>query len=437
MNPIEHHPEYDELEKHLHANLRDYAPEAPDRLWAGIEARLPKQRRRPVLWWWLGMMVLLSSVVDPIHGPNTLSTAVYSVLPLNQVGYPISVSLPDGTMDKGFIITGPVDAQAGMPAKTSPSTPRTGAKKLAAALAILPVEASRTGNCLAESAKPHPLETLPEKEIAWLKNANPRLPAIHVPIKPPHAQHWEIGIVTAPVWIWQPAIGVEMHHGGPLSFTEHQQGPAFGWQKGLTIGYRLGAHWQVITGLSQRQTTQVSSHTATLRLMDGTCLNTYDPGPKEYEFQYALQSSGGQSNVTVRIAQVDSMSTMSADEPFMLDMRTTRRSMDWVLPLAIQRNFGRGRWQGFVQGGGQLNLSARTAIQVDHFTEGCIDLCFASGRMPMLTLAERGQTSMSWQLGAGIGYALTPQWGLSITPTFFEKRGQSGLSLNAGLHFKL
>ncbi|MCY7329778.1 MAG: class I SAM-dependent methyltransferase, partial [Saprospiraceae bacterium] len=105
MNPIEHHPEYDELEKHLHANLRDYAPEAPDRLWAGIEARLPKQRRRPVLWWWLGMMVLLPRVdhgFDPIHSPNTPSTAVSSVLPLNHVGYPISVSLPDGAMDFGY-----------------------------------------------------------------------------------------------------------------------------------------------------------------------------------------------------------------------------------------------------------------------------------------------------------------------------------------------
>ncbi|MBK8965206.1 MAG: hypothetical protein IPM36_00730 [Lewinellaceae bacterium] len=48
------HPERDDLEQHLHSKLDNYAPEAPDRLWAGIEAELPKHpRRRPVLWWWL------------------------------------------------------------------------------------------------------------------------------------------------------------------------------------------------------------------------------------------------------------------------------------------------------------------------------------------------------------------------------------------------
>ncbi|MEO6037791.1 MAG: hypothetical protein ABIQ93_05200 [Saprospiraceae bacterium] len=442
MNPIERHPEYDELEKHLQANLDDYAPEAPDRLWAGIELRLPKQRRRPVLWWWLLPSVLLFRVDDgfnPAHTPNVPSAAVASALQLNQAAYPISVSLPDGAMEKGFPVSGSADFQTAMPATTAAKTEIvTGATvPEKAAIEILPVAAPQVDNRLAKSGNPSLLEILSTKEIARLKNENPGLPKIDFPLKQPHKQQWQISVVAAPIWIWQPAVGADMHHGGQMTFAEHHQGPATGWQKGLSIGYKLGSHWLLTAGLSQRRSIQISAHTATLRLMDGTCLNAYDPGPKEYEFQYALQSGVSQSNVTVRIAQVDSISTMPVDEPFMLNMRTMRQTADWVLPFTVQREFGRGRWKGFVQGGGQLNLPARMEVRVDHFAEACVDLCFAGGRMPTLRVAERGKTSFAWLLGTGLNYGMTPHWALSVAPTVVGQKGRMEFALNAGLTLKI
>ncbi|MBK8965207.1 MAG: hypothetical protein IPM36_00735 [Lewinellaceae bacterium] len=270
-----------------------------------------------------------------------------------------------------------------------------------------------------------------------LKNDLPKIQPFHFPVKPIRERHWEIGIVGSPVWLWQAASPIDPHHGGHIAFAEHQQGAATGWQQGLTIGYWFLPRWRVTTGLFRRNTTQVSSHTATLRLMDGICLNPNDPGPKEYEFQYGLYSGAGEYQLTVHIAQVDTANKMPDDEPFTLAMRTTRRNSDWVLPLAVQRAFGYGRWQGFVQGGLQLSLPGSATAQVDHFTEACIDLCFASGRMPTLNITDREKASISWLLGAGMEYRIAPRWALSVAPTLFGKKGQTGLSMNAGLSFKL
>jgi len=71
------HPEHDDLERQLHAQLEHFAPEAPDRLWAGIEARLPKRRRRrTVFWWWMsgiGAALILVGLINRFTGENDSS----------------------------------------------------------------------------------------------------------------------------------------------------------------------------------------------------------------------------------------------------------------------------------------------------------------------------------------------------------------------------
>ncbi|MFN0016026.1 MAG: hypothetical protein ACKVU2_15895, partial [Saprospiraceae bacterium] len=261
----------------------------------------------------------------------------------------------------------------------------------------------------------------------------PQIQSIRFPIKTIREQRWQIGAAIAPVWFWQTASQADPHHAGHIGFAEHRKGAATGWQAGVNIGYEPAARWQVVAGLFRRQTTQTAAHTATLRLMDGVCLNPNDYAPKEYEFQYHLYSASSTSNLTVHIAQVDTANTMPDDEPFTLDMRTTRRSSDWVLPLAVKRTFGKGLWQGFVQGGVQISLPGSASARVDHFTETCVDLCFATGRIPALTVKENREVSVAWTLGFGAEYRLSKRWILSTTPTLFGNKGQMGLSLQAGL----
>jgi len=462
---------HDELEQHLRADLSDYAPEATDELWAGIEARLPAgRRRRPLLFWWLtgvSVAAILTAAVyrfvqntqgaappiehtlvhqdeEVLKSQEQTKTATKNpplVIPLTKLRLKNPQASNSGSAGKQSRASSILVDKADTDTRTLNiiSTGNDPAMR-----GISPEIATFSSDVLAQI---QPLYTLPIdrsgreilSEWSLLKKdpAPPNVQPLHFPAKIFRTHPWQIGFTAAPVWIWQPARMDDPYHIGKMAFVEHQQGPASGWQKGVSLDYQFAPHWRLSTGLSHRKTAQMSSHNATLRLIDGTCINPNDPGPKEYEFQYALQSGGSGSSVTVRIAQVDTMVTMPADEPFMLIMSTTRSSTDWVLPLTVQRTFGRNRWQGFVQAGGQLDLPAQTDVQVEHFTEECIDLCFATGRIPTLTLTEHRKASVSWLLGVGLECRIASRWGLSLEPTFFGKKGQTGLSLNAGLNFKL
>jgi len=255
-------------------------------------------------------------------------------------------------------------------------------------------------------------------------------------IQPVRERNWQIGANAGPVWQWQQPVTGAPGHTNHLAFTEHSEGPATGWQAGLSVLFAIRPNWQISSGLWRRTTHQVSSHTAELRLMDGVCLNPYDSGSKVYEFQYGLHSSGIESNLTVRIAQVDSMSAMPTDEPFLLTMRTSRQRTDWILPLALRRTFGRGRWQGFMEGGGTLNIPGDISVQVEHFSEICEDLCFEANHMPTLTSQERGSVSFSWLVSAGVDYSLGRNWSLQASPMLFGQKNQLGLSLSTGLNLK-
>ncbi|MBK8923456.1 MAG: hypothetical protein IPM81_18480 [Saprospirales bacterium] len=450
------HPEHDDLERQLQAQLEHFAPEAPDRLWAGIEARLPKRyRRRPVLWWWVsgvGAALVLVGIGYRFAGQSGLSTPK-----------PRSIELVPAVKQDIAIRTTPKQkgketstSSAPIPhAKLGPgvANPKAVIKFLADLDAITLSQDAPEANTLRSGILPErpPFEDtetvqdlpvtasdvtlMPLKSLFFplpvLNYDLPKIQPFHLHTKTIGEQRWQIAAATGPVWLWQTSAPSDPHHGGHIGFAEHRQGAATGWQQGVNVEYELSQHWKVNAGLFRRQTTQIASHTATLRLMDGVCLNPNDYAPKEYEFQYHLYSGSGTSNLTVHIAQVDTANTMPDDEPFTLDMRTTRRSSDWVLPLAVKRTFSKGLWQGFVQGGVQINLPGSASARVDHFTETCIDLCFASGRMPVLTVAERSKYSVSWLFGAGLEYRLSPGWGLSVAPTFFGGKGQAGVSLNA------
>ncbi len=450
MSDSNFHPN-EELEQHLRAALRDYAPEAGEQLWAGIEAKLPdRHRRRPMLFWWLtgvGVAAMLTGMAYRFGGnPSTVSAALVAEMHQKEDIFSADKASSLGIAEARLLnLQGLVNVAAPVRLRNLGGLVNVASAQkeaLAPSTVLEKTPINFDGATPTQPINPIPITLLvldiqPGSMLPAMSAQPPSIQPLPFPAKTSRTRRWQIGITAAPVWIWQSATMDGPYHAGQMSFSEHHKGPATGWQKGVAVGCQLAPNWRLAIGLSQRKTSQSSSHTATLRLMDGICLNPNDPGPKEYEFQYVLQSGGSESNVTVRIAQVDTAVTMPADEPFTLAMRTKRRSADWVLPLAIQRTFGRDRWQGFVQAGGQLDLPARTAVQVEHFTEECVDLCFATGRIPTLTLTEHRKASVSWLLGLGLEYRVAPRWGLSFAPTFFGKKGQMGLSLNAEINFKL
>ena len=449
MNHSNHHSDKDDLEQRLHSELRDYAPEAPDRLWQGIEARLSK-RRRPVivLWWWLIGLTMGLSVGGSVYH----FVGKRSIIPqpsrqriaksAERQAIQSEARMPLNATESGEKKETKSNAFSNKANKTSDFV-----KSTPLSLAVLSKKIPYQNNTsllvednplarLSEKSQSEVVKILPQAAFNVEHKRPVSLPFLKIITQPYREHRWQFGAVASPVWLWQSATPAN-HHMNALAFAEHSEGPATGWQAGLSTGITLTPGWHLNLGLLQRGITQRSSHSATMRLMDGVCLNPGDPGPKEYEFQYTLHSGGSETAVTVHIAQVDSISKMPADEPFTLAMQTMRRNTDWVLPLALQHKFGHGRRQGFVQGGGQLLLPGKREVQVDHFTEACVDLCFATGRIPALTVKERRQISIAWMLGFGAEYRLSKRWTLSTVPTLFGNKGRTGLSIQTGLSLKL
>lgn len=437
--------EHDELEQYLRSELRDFAPEAPDLLWTGIEAQLPRRRRRLIFfWWWLTGGITVGLLTGMTYSYNSEQPIALSTTTIkSSINYEQSQNTTATVETSAVTLTNLPASNEPESVKEKGANPLKPSRKHDAEILSVQVISEKFRSIANQPAtipltlptvvslpylKPSLLDCRKKTELEFFTQV-PR-------IQPVRARNWQINAIAGPVWQWQQPVTGAPGHTNQLVFAEYSEGPATGWQAGLSVRFAVRPNWQISSGLWRRTTQQISSHTAELRLMDGVCLNPYDTGSKVYEFQYGLHSSGNESNLTVRIAQVDSMSAMPADEPFLLTMRTSRQRTDWMLPLALRRTFGRGRWQGFMEGGGTLNVPGNISIEVDHFSEMCEDLCFEANHMPTLTSRERGGVSFSWMLSAGVDYSLGRNWSLQASPMLFGQKKQLGLSLHTGVSLK-
>lgn len=437
--------EHDELEQYLRSELRDFAPEAPDLLWTGIEAQLPRRRRRLIFfWWWLTGGITVGLLTGMTYSYNSEQPIALSTTTIkSSINYEQSQNTTATVETSAVTLTNLPASNEPESVKEKGANPLKPSRKHDAEILSVQVISEKFRSIANQPAtipltlptvvslpylKPSLLDCRKKTELEFFTQV-PR-------IQPVRARNWQINAIAGPVWQWQQPVTGAPGHTNQLVFAEYSEGPATGWQAGLSVRFAVRPNWQISSGLWRRTTQQISSHTAELRLMDGVCLNPYDTGSKVYEFQYGLHSSGNESNLTVRIAQVDSMSAMPADEPFLLTMRTSRQRTDWMLPLALRRTFGRGRWQGFMEGGGTLNVPGNISIEVDHFSEMCEDLCFEANHMPTLTSRERGSVSFSWMVSAGVDYSLGRNWSLQASPMLFGQKKQLGLSLHTGVSLK-
>jgi hypothetical protein len=248
-----------------------------------------------------------------------------------------------------------------------------------------------------------------------LPTAFPALLPPAVPVPARRQRGFELGLGIGPIWTIRNEAPEAPAPGHNLVFLEKIH-TSSGTQLGISLAYRFAKRWRIESGLWRQSSLQHTSHSAQLRLMDGVCLNPQDPGIKTYEFQYDLLTTSGPSDVTVRIAQVDPHVSMPADEPFTLYMSTTRRSVDWTIPLTVQRLIGNGPWQLALRAGSAGSMRSRTVLSVDHFTEQCIDLCFASNHTPVMEARQERAFAVQYLAGAGLGYQLSPRLSVQLEP---------------------
>lgn len=446
----------DELDGLLRSSLGEFSPEAPERLWTGIEARLPERRRRPLLlWWWVafGLTVFSTGAAYLLPGkkhPETNVTASVgrdSTPKLAAAGSPNeAVSTYSATRHE---LKRPDEREniRRLPGQKSSKTASN--ENFAVNTAGMDMVSEKPGRNnfdsqrAAHSPLPHRiLKIAAEAPILSITPTGPLFfdagaesqAGVEAGIKPgkTSANRYHIGLFAGPVWEWTSGSP----HAAHGAITVQVSNPASGWQTGIYAGFDLNPRWRVQTGLWRQTFIENVSHHATLQLRDGVLIPpaTYTD-PKAYQFEYALLTGGSTTNVRVRIAEEDLNTTMPDDEPFTLAMQTTHRRTDWLVPLSIQRRFGRGRWQGGLQTGVVLTIPGTRNVQVDHFTEHCADLCYAVGHTPEFVVQDPGKTSLSWQAGVELEYHFATRWKLALNPVFFGQNTRKILAVNAMVQY--
>lgn len=441
------------IDKWLHQTLGNYCPEAPGDAWQKLAPYLSRnKRRRPVALWIFAAAIGSTAIIALFWLLINSETPLVKPIPLEKIKHtthttPIilqrsferkKVAISNSKSVSMTTVHFSKNQFSGKNSRlTMPNLPQ----NLNDVTDILKMKhADRLG--YAENIVPSQIGHLPEKQLPIRSLTSLSLPEnllsvsqfsspSVLPKKIKTSRFW-FGVEVAPVFFVQKNTG---ETAAGLAFHETYARHGHGWQAGVTLAAEPLKNWRVALGIQHLRQTREAAHSATLRLMDGVCLNPHDPGLKEYEFRYAVVSDREQSDLTLRLQQQDIGSTMPDDEPFTLEMKTVHRLAAWRVPLTVERRFGRGKWQGFVRGGAAVDFSEKGAVQVTHFTEACQDLCFQSDHHPEIDASNPNRTSIGWLAGAGIERKVAHRTILRFEPFLVGRKGSVQYGLNFGILF--
>jgi hypothetical protein len=422
----------DSPETWLHQTLGGYSPETPADAWQRLAPHLPKrERRRPFVFWMSRSVVGIAAVIalyllwKNVERPS--ETEVLAIQPMcERPGQVFDKIAPQANLKK---FAQPL---------ASPLNKNHISRKIDVQTPIKTAHFSSNNTSPAVSTPPEiTLEFLPPKPLTSLVQTRPHL---NVQFRSTNVfaektirnQRFWFGIEASPTLLMQKNVG-----GMPvgLAFPEMRHHPGYGWQAGVSMAFEPLKNWRIGLGIQYVRQTHAARHDATLRLIDGICLNPNDPGLKEYEFRYAIVSGSEQNDLTLRLQQQHIGSMMPDDEPFTINMKSIHLSAAWRLPLTVERRFGGGKWQGFVRGGTAIDATERNKIEVAHYTEACQDLCFHNGHMPNIHASAPAGASVGWLAGAGIERQISRLAALRLEPYVVGKKGTIHCGLNLGLLF--
>ncbi|MCC7245335.1 MAG: hypothetical protein IT269_06625 [Saprospiraceae bacterium] len=445
-----------------------YQPDAPDDAWQRLEPNLPgKKERRPLVFWWffaasgltfaLAMFGLLKTtktqpfyhvlpqnsqpVAQVADGRDILSAQrnTRNKIPVNQPQSSDQVPLSKKVAPEIVTVASQIFRKSYTPTTLTfhenQLTPQTNTPAL---------EIKDKSGFFESREKPTTgqiktaLDILPSRAFTPLVADKESQPLFQFSTTLPRAitarsQRFWFGIEAAPTIFFSNNTFMARHE---TAYFEVQTHAAYGWQAGVSMAFEPVKNWRIVLGLQYFRQSHMAQHSATLRLMDGICLNPQDPGLKEYEFNYALISGGGgKSDLTLRLQQQHTGSMMPMDEPFTLDMETVHHSAAWRMPLSLERRFVAGAWKGFVRGGATVDFLKKSKISVTHFSEVCQDLCFQEGRDPVIQVSTASTISMGWLAGAGIERSINRRAALRFEPFLVGKKYGLQTGLSIGLLF--
>ncbi|MBK8698754.1 MAG: hypothetical protein IPN29_04145 [Saprospiraceae bacterium] len=217
---------------------------------------------------------------------------------------------------------------------------------------------------------------------------------------------------------------------GPLVFTSHEESKNMGFQNSIHFQLTPNNKWKFNAGITRSQFMCQRSHIASLRLMDGICLNPDSNDPKEYFFSYVVANGKSTSEVNLRLSEENPGSPFDSTDVFKIEMGMHKKTVSWSIPITIERElFSTGDWAVFAKGGLNFGFASYSNETITHFSESCANLCFIHGFSPVVSSQKSNQLNTGMILGTSLEWHLSPKIRLVFNPEI-----NTGINMSKGDH---
>jgi hypothetical protein len=439
----------DHIDELLNKSMNGFQPDVPDHMWSEIAGRLPKHRRRIVFFWYalaaslfVGMILVF---LTNNHAKTYYSDSSDKQENVQKAKSKVESNLNEKAADP-FILNqsstftsnshiGPSNNNRMIKHSNNKMESSQLLKDNALNLIVHDPLASQNDPIIADYFENNNDKLL---QIKWNELAI-ELPKLNLQIMTQDKlsiihKHEK---VISKTWIGGQFACLNINHSSSKNTQSISHIGKMGVESGIQIQMDHGRHWRFGMGLAYQQYYTTLNHNMTLRLKDAIPINPSDPGLKNYAFNYEYNTPIGRSSVHIQMSEQDHPSSMPLEEPFVIAMRTDQKVQSWVLPLNVQRLFGKRKLQYSFSAGALISYHSRVTNTVVHYSELCQDLCFSSDKTPVFNTIPIHRFILEGTLGVGIAYSVKPRIRIIISPEVaygihgFQKMGiQSGIFFN-------
>ncbi|MBK6563757.1 MAG: hypothetical protein IPG18_00850 [Saprospiraceae bacterium] len=210
---------------------------------------------------------------------------------------------------------------------------------------------------------------------------------------------------------------------GPLVFASQEASKNMGFQNSLNFQLAPNDKWKFNLGINRSQLIHHGSHTASLTIMDGVCLNPNSNEPKEYAFSYVVTNGRTSSTVNLLLSEENPGSPLDSNDVFKIVMGMHKKTLNWAIPITIERKlYSLGELSIFAKGGIALGFASNSRDIVTHFSESCANLCFNHGFSPIVYSQKSNQlttgiilgSSVEWKVSRKISLVFNPEMNINI-----------------------
>ncbi|MBL7776147.1 MAG: hypothetical protein JNK89_09105 [Saprospiraceae bacterium] len=359
-------------------------------------------------------------------------------------------------------INTPLPARAGLPSRPAgafensqqPSEPQIAAPSQTPASPSQPTQSDRGAKLPDLLSDKAPNATAPQLlSPAIQQSALPALPGETIPPLEFHRQPVFPTVEIVPVkmkpagsWYAQAVSGLfftsrQLKNTGVQAPNGRESG-AWTWQQGLHLGYRLGQHWSLETGL-ERSAVRLQAE-RTLQFQYRTDREKFNPQRFVYQnsSDQAMQTAFGEVEMRMDLSREPNRPIADL-AVIRLELSTDEQVRYLRLPLLLRWTAGRGPWQWNLSGGLGLSFETGYALSLTASRSNRPGLRNISARVQQ-RVNGLAPAVLDAQFGAALSCRLSPAWSVGFSPEFryglssmYRNGPYRSLAVSAGLQLGL